>query len=363
MSDLAAQVDAWLEPLGDPVSGEDLEYDNDFLELNKAAEGKPETQFAAAEPPDWTQVADLSESLFERTRDIRVAMLWGRAKLHSVGLPSLPETLRLVRELLERYWDDVHPKPDPDDGDAYARLNVLAQLEDSATVLADVRQSIVFRNRAVGQLTVRDIEVALDRLPPREDENPMSVSGIEQMLTAAIAEDDTLKELPTRLSDELDALLNLLQERVGYGRAPSCDTLKEMIGGVRKVMPSGDSGGGGDDLDALLGEFGGGDDGDTPAPRRGRSGGGGGLGDSIESREDALKAIDLVCQYLERTEPSNPAQLLLRRAERLIDKNFLELVKELAPEALNEIAKIMGVDPESVAGGSSSSSEDGFGDF
>ena len=69
------------------------------------------------------------------------------------------------------------------------------------------------------------------------------------------------------------------------------------------------------------------------------------------NREDAVKAIDLVCQYLERTEPTSPAQLLLRRAQRLIDKNFLELVKELAPEALNEVAKIMGVDPDSVAGG------------
>ncbi|RZL10510.1 MAG: type VI secretion system protein TssA [Rubrivivax sp.] len=357
MSELAAQVDAWLEPLGDPATGEDLEYDNEFLELNKASEGKPETQFASAEPPDWSSVSDLAESLFNRTRDIRLALLWGRAQLHAVGLSSLPQTLRLVRELFERYWDDVHPKPDPDDGDAYARLNVLAQLEDSASVLADVRQAIVFRSRSVGQLTVRDIEVALERLPPRDDENPMSVSGIEQMLTDAIAENESLKDLPSQLADELDALLNLLQERVGYGRAPSCDSLKEMIGAVRKVMPTGSAG---DDLDDLLADFGGGgeDDagGDAPAPRRGRSGGGG-LGDSIDTREDAIKAIDLVCQYLERTEPTSPAQLLLRRAQRLIDKNFLELVKELAPEALNEVAKIMGVDPNSVAGG------DGFGGF
>lgn len=358
MSEFAAQVDAWLEPLGEPATGEDLEYDNDFLELNKASEGKPETQFASAEPPDWTRVADLADSLFNRTRDIRLALLWGRAQLHRTGLATLPDTLRLVRELLERYWDDVHPKPDPDDGDPYARLNVLAQLEDGASVLADVRQSIVFRSRSVGQLTVRDIEVALERIPPRDDENPMSVSTIEQMLTDAIAEDESLRDLPTRLTDELDALLTLLQERVGYGSAPSCDSLKDMISAVRRVMPSADAGS--DDLDALLGEFGGGGDSDgdsdTPAPRRGGSSGRG-LGDSIDTRDDAIKAIDLVCQYLERTEPTSPAQLLLRRAQRLIDKNFLELVKELAPDALNEVAKIMGVDPSSVAGG------EGYGGF
>ena len=48
---------------------------------------------------------------------------------------------------------------------------------------------------------------------------------------------------------------------------------------------------------------------------------------------------------LPRPEPTNPAQLLLRRAARAIDKNFLELVRELAPDAVKDVARIMGVDP------------------
>jgi type VI secretion system protein ImpA len=40
--------------------------------------------------------------------------------------------------------------------------------------------------------------------------------------------------------------------------------------------------------------------------------------------------------------------LLLRRAERLIEKNFLQLVRDLAPDAVAEVARIMGVDPDSV---------------
>ena len=38
-------VDTWLEPLADSVCGEDLEYDNEFLEMTQAAAGKPETTF------------------------------------------------------------------------------------------------------------------------------------------------------------------------------------------------------------------------------------------------------------------------------------------------------------------------------
>src|SRR5688572_28854806 len=72
----ATIVDRWLQPLDGEACGDDLEYDNDFLELTQAAAGKPETQFAPAEPPDWRLVKGKAETLFERTRDLRVAVLW-----------------------------------------------------------------------------------------------------------------------------------------------------------------------------------------------------------------------------------------------------------------------------------------------
>jgi type VI secretion system protein ImpA len=350
MTDFAAQVDAWLEPLGDPPCGPDLEYDNTFLELSKAAEGKPETQFAPASPPDWRQVLSLSTDLLERTRDVRIAFFVARAWLDDEGLISLPHSLRLVREWLERYWDQAHPQPDPDDGDAYARINVIAQLEDTATFLGEVRQAVVFRSRSVGQLLVRDVEVALDKYPPREDETPMSAHTIEQMMGDVMAENPDLGTLAERALTELNALLAVIDDKAGYGRGPSCDVLKEQLQCLRRVTPSpgGASDADGDDLSSLLSSLGGDDD--QPAAPRGRSGGNkGGMG-AIESRADAIKAIDLVCQYLEGAEPSNPAQLLLRRAQALIDKSFLELVKELAPDSLNEVAKIMGVDPDRIRG-------------
>jgi type VI secretion system protein ImpA len=70
---------------------------------------------------------------------------------------------------------------------------------------------------------------------------------------------------------------------------------------------------------------------------------------SIDNRQDAIRAIELVCAYLERSEPTNPAQLLLRRAARVIDKNVLQLVGELAPDAVKDVARIMGVDPKTVS--------------
>jgi type VI secretion system protein ImpA len=88
------------------------------------------------------------------------------------------------------------------------------------------------------------------------------------------------------------------------------------------------------------------------ATAAGSGGGGGGrargLSGTVSSRDEALRAIDLVVEYLERTEPTNPAPLFLRRARQLVGHNFLQLMKVLAPDALAEVARTVGVDPESV---------------
>ena len=56
----------------------------------------------------------------------------------------------------------------------------------------------------------------------------------------------------------------------------------------------------------------------------------------------------MVCEFLERTEPTNPAPLLLRRARQLISRNFLQLMKELAPECADGSRPPVGVDPDTV---------------
>ena len=65
----------------------------------------------------------------------------------------------------------------------------------------------------------------------------------------------------------------------------------------------------------------------------------------INSREDAIRELERVCAYLERHEPANPAPLLVRRAQRLLKMNFLDILRDLAPEGMSSIEKIAGVPP------------------
>ncbi|PYN25436.1 MAG: hypothetical protein DMD99_08315 [Candidatus Rokuibacteriota bacterium] len=55
-----------------------------------------------------------------------------------------------------------------------------------------------------------------------------------------------------------------------------------------------------------------------------------------------MQMLELVCRYMERHEPSNPAPLFIRRAQRLIQMNFVEIVKDLMPDSLGQLEKLAG---------------------
>lgn len=333
----------WTEPL-DPAGaapcGPDLEYDNDFLALQQLAAGKPETQFAPAEPPDWRAVAAAAEALLDRSRDLRVALLWLRAQLRLAGFASLPEGLCLVAALLQRFPEALHPQPDPDDGDAYARLNALAQLRDAETVLGDVRQAVLVNLRGIGELRPRDIELAHGLLPPREADKPQTKEAMAGLLGAAVQQEPDCGRHPARALAMLKALIAQLNERYGSTEAPDLRPLYTLLNLVATQVPAvteaADDAADGAAADGAA-------DASTAGPSAASR-----LSGSVQSRDDAVRAIDMVCDYLERAEPTNPAPLLLRRARRLVNRNFLQLLKELAPDSLGAVAQLMGVDPETV---------------
>lgn len=333
------KVTGWLQPLPDEAApcGPDLEYDNDFLAITQAAAGKPDSQFGPAEPPDWRAVADMADTLFERTRDLRVAIFWLRAHLHMLGYGALPVGLKLIIGLIEQHWDHLHPMPDPDDGDPYARVNALTVLREPEGLIGDLREARLISDRSIAELTVRAVEVALGLSPARSGEADLGKDPITQMLTAAVAKSPDLR---TQCNDALALtrqLIALLNDKLGSGVAPDLRPLDTLAKGIVSLLPpepSAEEEGADEEGGEGAGEGGSG-------KRRSLSG-------AVTSREEAIRAIDMVCEYLERAEPTNPAPLFLRRARQLVSHNFLQLMKVLAPDALAEVARVVGVDPDTV---------------
>jgi type VI secretion system protein ImpA len=350
MSDLEeaeALVTTWLEALPDASApcGADLEYDNEFLALAQAAAGKPESQFGPAEPADWRRVVQISASLFQRTRDLRVAVDWLRGGLRLWGYGALPIGLRLVNGLVASQWDHLHPLPDPDDGDPYGRVNALTLLREPAGLLGELRETRLVEDRAIGLLVVREVEAALG-LPTVGAKSEVTREQAARMLEAALVNTPTLRAICQAAVEQVDRLATLSTEKLGSGAAPDFRPLRAIVVGVAGLLPA-EAASSDDDGPAAAGEA---TSAGAPGAKAAR-----GISGSVTTREEAVKAIDLVIDYLERAEPTNPAPLFLRRARQLVNHNFLQLMKVLAPDALSEVARLVGVDPDTVEDPSQSS--------
>jgi type VI secretion system protein ImpA len=330
----------WLLPLRDESApcGPDLEYDNDFLAITQAAAGKPESQFGPAEPANWRGVLEAADTLFERTRDLRVAILWLRANLHVLGYGALPAGLKLLIGLVEQHWEHVHPLPDPDDGDPYARVNAFTVLREAEGLIGDLREARVVADRSIGEVSVRAVEVALGQSPARSGEADIGTGPISQMLGVAVGKTPELRGVCQSAVVLTKQLMSLLNEKLGVGTAPDLKPLYTLVNGVVSLLPPE----AGAEAEADAGE---GAVGDEGAPRGGAKRG---LSGTVNSRDEAIRAIDMVCEYLQHAEPTNPAPLFLRRGRQLINHDFLQLMKVLAPDSLSEVARVVGVDPDTV---------------
>ena len=69
---------------------------------------------------------------------------------------------------------------------------------------------------------------------------------------------------------------------------------------------------------------------------------GAGMKKTIETREDVLAALSAVCEYYHQREPSSPIPFLLQRARRLVNMDFLQIMSDLAPDAMAQMKNITG---------------------
>jgi type VI secretion system protein ImpA len=62
----------------------------------------------------------------------------------------------------------------------------------------------------------------------------------------------------------------------------------------------------------------------------------------VRSREDVLNLLQKIWQYYERAEPSSPVPLMLKRAARLVEMDFMQIIHDLSPDAISQIRTITG---------------------
>ncbi|MEO7252860.1 MAG: type VI secretion system protein TssA [Casimicrobium sp.] len=336
--------DRFAEPIaGDSPCGLDCEYDNDFLALSQAVAGKPEQQFGdtviPAVDPDWRQVDTMARTLLERTRDLRIVCWLALANTHLHGISAFAGGLKLMVSLCEAYWDEVHPRIEVDgDTDPYLRINAISaftggsEFSGEDQLLQALRGSVL--TTAPVSLTYRDLELSFGKAP----DATYSAAQLESILADAAAAGNTNLSLVQDAWQSYQALRKLVDERVNTGDAPDMERLGAVLKPVAQGIERMNSASSAEGVDATP------DDGSEEAATPGASRGG--ISGQVSSREDARRALERVCEYLERHEPSNPASLFARRAQRMLSMNFLDIMRELSPDSMHQLETLTGTKSE-----------------
>lgn len=350
-------VSTLLAPVSaDSPCGENLEYDADYVAMEQSATGKPEQQFGStvipAEEPNWIEVQGRALGLLQRTKDLRVALCLIRSATSTSGLAGLADSLDVLQGLVRDYWPGIHPQLDPDDdNDPTFRVNTIASLCDASSMLRVIREAPLVRSR-LGVLTYRDLLVAMGEMPP-----PRGTEKPEQTTIDAIfaeCDGEALKATTKAVCRAFDLTTSLeatVTDHVGVSRAPNLQDLSNLLKGIKKTLLDRLSMRGlsletpeeplatEESVPATAGA-----NQAAPAGANGHAASSPALpsGD-YTSREDVIRALDKICTYYKRYEPSSPVPLFLNRAKRLASKSFLEILRDLTPDALNQALSLGGI--------------------
>jgi type VI secretion system protein ImpA len=354
-----------LEPLLNPISddepsGPDLEYDPAAIELEQSTRGKPEQQFGdtivAAEEPDWKSARQIAIGLLSRAKDIRFVVHYGNASLFMNELEGFKDATSLILSYITDFWSTVHPQLDPDDdNDPTARVNAIASMRDPAVTLRLLRSFPVVSLQGLGRFSFNDIQIAKGEVAVPEGTEAVPMSTIEGAFQDCDVDQlGVTQQLFSTIRDNLKAIESKLTETVGVQNTVSLEPITSVVSDICDCLSAYVQRRGGTEPDESVEEQSDSPVSDGPVSDGPESPGAAAssVDGEIRGREDVIRSIDRICSYYERYEPSSPLPLLLLRAKRLATKSFLEIIRDLAPDGLNQANAMGGTDDSSDAGGS-----------
>ena len=280
-------------------------------------------------PPDWNEVLEKSTAALATSKDLRVLAYFGAAQLWTGGLVPFCETLRVAAGWLENWFDGVYPRSD---GDIYFRTNALNNFNDRLAIVDAVRRAPLVSNRGTGPISLRHIELASGIVPvTKQDATPTKEGEISVAFATAPLADlrteadavkkalDSLTQIDTKMlaAGGLDATPNF----DGHGDKEKLVSLRHQLKRIHEIVCAQIAA----RPDAAPGEV----------EADGNGAAAAGVFGAIRTREDAVRALDAVITFFQNTEPSSPVPLFIERAKRLIAKNFLDVLQDIVPDALN----------------------------
>jgi type VI secretion system protein ImpA len=305
----------------------DMEGDSDYLNFFAGVEGVLPTTFFTLEdgsPFDRSTVdikgqLDAIKPLLARTRDIRLLVLQARLLILNKDLGGFARNLAATAYWLEKFWDAVHPRPQP--GDA-ARSGAIGSL-DLPTVIFPLQYAPLVEARRLGPISYRTWMIATGEVKPRTGEVQLPQATVTEAISTADPEVlAAARKNIALVKTSLDSIRNVF---LTNGESAGLDKLAPLVATIRAFI----------DPQATAA--------DAPA-HAAAADAGAAAGEAPTSLARASEALAAIADYYSRSEPSSPILLLVRQAHHLIGKSFFEVMNILIPAHVEQAAFHIGAD-------------------
>jgi type VI secretion system protein ImpA len=342
------------------VCGINLENDPGFQNFFFASQGTPERfdgqSTIPAEAPDWRAVKKQAIEYLDKTRDLKLISVLAQSVLNTEGIIKFEQCMNGLAQQVKEHWKDVFPALDEDDGDPLERISALGHLCDKDFVIGSIKKLPIVNSKVLGNVTLQAIDRAVGPSGSKTEggmEIPQIIgifreSDTEQVTAIYVA----VNQCITHFNEINKNFVEQAGNEYNVGCDAIVDVLTDLSNALKKygnlqleVVTQADN-----SSDEATSQQSTGNSASASTPNNSNF-------DSanmkLTSRNDVERCFDLILAYYQECEPSSPVPILINRASKLVNADFLDIVKDIFPDALDHVQKLGGI-TESEPDGTSS---------
>ncbi len=298
---------------------------------------------------NWRKILELApEILKNNSKDLEIASWYTEALIRRYGFSGLKAGFSIIKQMIEKYWDNLYPMPDEDGIET--RVSSLTGLNGEGAegvLIAPIRNVHITDDVQPGPFNFWQYKQALDIQKIADEESRaeksnkigFNIEDIENVVSGS-SEDffvNLRDDVATCLA-EYREISRMLDEHCGNIDAPPTsniiNTLEDTLGVINHIgkykLP---------DESSNEEEFN--EDG-TAATESSEPQSSSG---PIKTRVDAFKRLNEISEFFRKTEPHSPISYALEKAVKWGDMSLSELMRELIPDSssLNYYSSLTGV--------------------